>query len=113
MKKAILFFVLFVLIRFSAISQNIGINTTGATGDASALLDVDAAPGNNKGLLIPRVALVSSTDAVTIATPATSLLVYHTGSIGLPAIGYYYNSGTSLAPVWMQLLNSSSSCGPA
>lgn len=86
-------------------AQNIGINTSGAVPNSSSLLDIDAAPGNNKGLLIPRMALVSATDATTITSPATSLLIYHTGSGGLPIVGYYYNSGTSGAPVWVQLLN--------
>lgn len=89
-------------------AQNIGINSTGAVPNSSSLLDIDAAPGNNKGLLIPRMALVSSTDATTITSPATSLLVYHTGSGGLPIAGYYYNSGTSGSPVWVQLLNGGS-----
>ncbi|MES2139822.1 MAG: hypothetical protein V4511_08930 [Bacteroidota bacterium] len=89
-------------------AQNIGINTSGAVPNSSSLLDIDAAPGNNKGLLIPRMALVSSTDATTITNPATSLLVYHTGSGGLPIAGYYYNSGTSGSPVWVQLLNGGS-----
>lgn len=88
----------------NCIAQNIGINTSGAVPNSSSLLDIDAAPGNNKGLLIPRMALVSSTDATTITSPATSLLVYHTGSGGLPLAGYYYNSGTSGSPVWVQLL---------
>ncbi|MES2398203.1 MAG: hypothetical protein V4549_19465 [Bacteroidota bacterium] len=89
-------------------AQNIGINTSGAVPNSSSLLDIDAAPGNNKGLLIPRMALVSSTDATTITSPATSLLVYHIGSGGLPVAGYYYNSGTSGSPVWVQLLNGGS-----
>ena len=106
LSKGIYFFALLFFFSPSVcFAQNIGISTTGATPNVSALLDIDAAPGNNKGLLIPRVTLVSSTDAVTIATPATSLLVYHLGSVGLPAIGYYYNSGTTIAPVWVQLLN--------
>lgn len=92
----------------NCIAQNIGINTSGAVPNSSSLLDIDAAPGNNKGLLIPRMALVSSTDAVTITSPATSLLVYHTGSGGLPIAGYYYNSGTSGSPIWVQLLNGGS-----
>lgn len=55
----------------------------------------------NKGLLIPRINLLSLTDAVTIPLPATSLLVYNTNaSIG---VGFYYNSGTSGAVSWSKL----------
>ena len=83
-------------------AQNVGINTTGATPNSSAGLDVDF---TNKGLLIPRVALTSITDAVTITTPANSLLVYNTNAsiTGGQGTGYYYNSGTTAAPLWIKL----------
>ncbi|MBC7411149.1 MAG: tail fiber domain-containing protein [Bacteroidia bacterium] len=75
-------------------AQNIGINSTGATPVASAMLDVVS---TNRGLLIPRVTLTSTTDVVTIATPAISLLVYNTATAGVvPNIvlpGYYYWDG--------------------
>lgn len=90
-------------------AQNVGINTSGAIANVSALLDIDAAPGNNKGLLIPRIALVSSFDATTIVTPAYSLLVYNLGTGGLSPAGYYYNSGSSVAPLWVQLLSAGTS----
>jgi hypothetical protein len=61
------------------------------------MLDIDA---NNKGLLIPRVALTSATDATTISSPATSLLVYNTGTGGLTPAGYYYWDGNK----WVRLL---------
>ncbi len=88
--------------------QNVSVNQTGAPANTSALLDIDAAPGNNKGFLIPRVPLASVTDATTIATPATSLIVYNNGSGALLPAGYWYNSGTSGAPVWVQLHNGGS-----
>lgn len=91
-----------------AFSQNVSINNTGALPNVSALLDIDAAPGNNKGLLIPRVPLASVTDAVTIATPATSLIVYNNGAGALLPAGYWYNSGTPASPLWVQLLHSGS-----
>lgn len=77
-------------------AQNIGINTTGAIPDASALLDIDAAPGNDKGLLIPRVALTQTTSNAPIgAGIATSLLVYNTATVNDVTPGYYYWSGTT------------------
>ncbi len=83
-------------------SQNVGISPTGAAPpDNSAGLDVDF---TNKGLLIPRVALTSASDAVTISSPATSLLVYNTGAGGLSPSGYYYNAGTPGVPNWVRLL---------
>ena len=41
-------------------SQSAGINNTGVAPNASALLDIDAAPNNNKGLLIPRIPLTAT-----------------------------------------------------
>ena len=73
-------FLTLTIVSFStfALAQNVGINTTGATPDASAALDIDYP---DKGLLIPRVALTSTTDVITIPTPATSLLVYNTNAV--------------------------------
>ncbi|MHB8262000.1 MAG: hypothetical protein ACYDEC_17210, partial [Bacteroidia bacterium] len=72
-------------------AQNVGINSTGATPDPSSLLDINAAPSNNKGLLIPRISLASTTDVTTIPTPATSLVVYNTNATmtGGSGVGYY------------------------
>ncbi len=75
-------------------AQNVGVNSTGATPAPSAMLDVVS---TNRGALMPRVALTSTTDVVTIASPATSLLVYNTAtaSTGATAVapGYYYFDG--------------------
>lgn len=85
-------------------AQNVGINSTGSAPNNSAGLDVDF---TNKGLLIPRVALTSATDGATIPSPATSLLVFHTGGGGLSS-GYYYNAGTPGSPNWVKLFNGGS-----
>lgn len=78
-------------------SQNVGINANGTLPDPSAMLDVVAA---NKGLLIPRVNLSSTTDAATIPSPATSLIVYNSNA-GMTGggIGFWYWNGTQ----WVQL----------
>ena len=52
---------------------------------------------------MPRVNLQSSTDAVTISNPATSLMVFNTGATLAPA-GFYYNAGTPQAPHWVLVL---------
>jgi hypothetical protein len=69
----------------------VGIGTT--SPDASSMLDITS---TNSGLLIPRVALTSTSDVATIVSPATSLLVYNSG---FSPNGYYYWNGT----VWVQL----------
>ncbi|MBI2280539.1 MAG: hypothetical protein HYU68_07595 [Bacteroidetes bacterium] len=77
-------------------AQNIAINATGATPNASALLDIDAAPTNDKGLLIPRVSLTQTTSNAPIgAGIATSLLVYNTATINDVTPGYYYWGGAA------------------
>jgi hypothetical protein len=66
----------FQLLTFNSFAQNIGINTTGATPNDKALLDIDASPGNDKGLLIPRLS-TSDRDAIAAPIPE-SLLIYNT-----------------------------------
>ena len=82
-------------------AQNIGINADGFDPDDSAILDVYA---TNKGLLIPRVSLSSTTDVTTITTPATSLLVYNTNAAitgtGANGEGFYYWNGSN----WVNLM---------
>ena len=84
--------VIFLLIALYAEAQT-GIGTT--TPHASAKLEVNS---TNKGFLPPRVALTGVYDATTIASPATGLLVYCTGTGGL-ASGYYFWNGTAWATI--------------
>jgi len=87
-------------------AQNVSISPTGNAPDNSAALDIR--DFTDKGLLIPRIALTSPTDAVTIPNPATSLLVYNTNTAGGLTPGYYYNAGTPSSPNWVRLLNGGS-----
>lgn len=72
---------------------NVGIGTS--TPNASALLDVSSI---GKGVLLPRIALTGTGDVTTIASAATSLLVYNTATAGTSpnnvVPGYYYWNGT-------------------
>lgn len=96
--KKILFSITLISSTFFAFSQNVGINSTGALPDNSAGLDIDY---SDKGLLIPRVSLTSTTDVVTIPSPATSLLVYNTNAAMTGgAVGFWYYDGTA----WVQAL---------
>jgi len=84
-----------LLFNQNVIAQNVGINATGSTPDASAGLDVDF---SNKGLLVPRVALTATNSASPITSPATSLLVYNTATAGTAPNnvfpGYYFWNGS-------------------
>lgn len=91
------FYIFILIVIWSSVSfSQVGINTT--TPDSSSMLDVSA---TNKGVLLPRIALTGTNDITTIATPATSLLIYNTATVGganavLP--GYYYWNGAVWTP---------------
>ena len=71
MKKIYLSLSLLIMFCGTALSQHVGVNTSGAAPDASAMLDVSS---GDKGLLVPRVELTATNVAAPITTPATSLL---------------------------------------
>ncbi|NLL29328.1 MAG: hypothetical protein GX259_11115 [Bacteroidales bacterium] len=108
MKKIVLFSILITsafLLNVKA-QDNVGIGTT--SPHATAALDITA---TNKGLLIPRVALSSTTLINPITTtPATGLLVYNTATAGAApnnvVPGFYYWNGTK----WVQVGASAPSC---
>ncbi|HLU84343.1 MAG TPA: hypothetical protein VKZ45_02625, partial [Vicingaceae bacterium] len=105
--KKIIFTISIISLSMFGYAQNVGINTTGALPDNSAGLDIDF---TNKGLLVPRVSLTSTTDVTTIPTPATSLLVYNTNAAMTGgAVGYWYYDGTQ----WVQALGPQGPAGPA
>ena len=82
------------------VSQKVGTNPTIIT--PSTAFEVESA---NKGVLLPRVALTSATDATTILAPTTSMLVYNTATAGTSpnnvTPGYYYWTGTA----WTRINN--------
>ncbi|MES2773238.1 MAG: tail fiber domain-containing protein [Bacteroidota bacterium] len=104
--KKVPFIILVVLLVNTIHAQNVGIGTT--SPHVSAILDITA---NNRGLLIPRVALTDLNDAVTIPSPAASLLVYNTATAGSGRFavspGYYYWNAVSLAWIPFALADNS------
>lgn len=92
-------FVLLILSLEPAFAQNVGVNSTGADADGSAILDVSAAPGNDKGFLIPRL---TTAERDLISSPAEGLQIYN---LDCHNINYYNGS------VWVPL-NSIGSSGP-
>jgi len=81
---SLLFSILLMLGSVPTFAQ-LGVGTTNPA--ASAALDVSS-PGNNKGILIPRL---SAAQKDAIANPAEGLLIYQTTA----PIGFYYYAGTS------------------
>jgi len=105
MKRATLFHLLLIA-SGACFSQGVGIGTS--SPNASAALDIAA---SNKGLLPPRVALTGINDVLTVASPATGLLVYNTTNTGVPPDnvepGYYYYTGAG----WLRLSDTGASPG--
>jgi hypothetical protein len=89
MKKITILYLVFFSVNL--ISQNVGINSTGAAPNASAMLDIVS---TSSGLLVPRM---TSAQKTAIATPATGLLVYQTDA-GTQGIGFYFYNGAAWVP---------------
>lgn len=68
-------------LHFTAASQSLSVNTTGATAAPSSILDVSSTA---KGVLVPRM---DKTQKNAIASPDNGLLVYQTGP---DSIGFHY-----------------------
>jgi hypothetical protein len=93
--KSVSLMLFVALISKNSTAQNVGLNGTGASPNAAAMLDIDA---TDKGLLIPRLTATQRA-AITLTAPAQGLLVYQTDA----PEGFYYNSSTTTTPSWIQL----------
>ena len=100
MKKTLLlksFFFLTVLVLLISntgfvFGQNSGISPAGTTPpNTAAGLDVDFA---DKGILIPRVTLVSTTSSAPIAAHVAGMIIFCTATTGDVTPGFYFNDGT-------------------
>ena len=100
---AVLTFSFITLQTLNCFAQNIGINSSGSTPNASALLDVDASPGNNKGMLIPRVTQAQRIAMNPLPAAAQGLTVYQTDGTE----GFYYNISITTTPNWAFLVPNS------
>jgi len=88
-RNVIVFFICFSCQQLYA-QQGVAVNSDGTAPHNSAMLDVKS---TNKGILVPRVSLLSPTDATTIPSPANSLLVFNTNTnkAQMPdGEGFYY-----------------------
>jgi trimeric autotransporter adhesin len=83
--------ILVVLFAFTVNAQ-VGIGTP----NPEAALDITS---SNDGLLIPRVALTTTSNALPLTLPTVSELVYNTATVADVTPGYYYWNGAS----WVRL----------
>lgn len=95
-------------------SNDFVVTANGYVGIGTAIPDTSAAfeiKSDNKGVLLPRVALKSYNDNLTIASPAKGLMVYATGTATPTALpsGYYFWSGTE----WRNIDGSTAATGTA
>lgn len=91
MKKLLVFPVL--LITYLVTGQ-VGIGTTSPNSDA--ILDITSA---TSGLLLPRLALINTTNPGPLSTDIAGMVVYNTATTGDVTPGFYYNDGTD----WVRL----------
>ena len=74
------------------------------TGDNPAAINVNSLlelESTNKGLLLPRLALASTTAFAPMTAHVAGMTVYNTATTGDVTPGYYYNDGTK----WLRLLD--------
>ncbi len=83
--KKLLLTTLIIVANSTSIFSQVGIGTTNPS--SSSALDINS---TNSGLLIPRVNLTSTTDVVTIPSPATSVLVYNRATTSDVVPGFYF-----------------------
>jgi len=83
-----------IIFLFAVLSMHaqVGINTTGASPEESAILDISSV---DKGLLIPRMEITDvDSDLAPVENPIEGLLIYNNGTTdGIPK-GFYYWSGS-------------------
>jgi len=90
--------VLIIFLLTATLHGQVKIGTNPTVVNNSASLEIES---SNKGLLIPRVSLLSTTDVATIPSPAQSLLVYNLSTTADVVPGFYYWNS-----VWIPLKTS-------
>lgn len=98
-------FLFFISISSALFSQSVGMNSSGQTPSANAVLDLNTGNSYNQGLLVPHVELGSSLSYFALVgsagTKDTGMLIYNSNSVRQP-IGYYYWNGST----WVSITSS-------
>lgn len=80
-----------LIISLSGFSQNVSISSKDTLPNSAAGLDVNF---SNKGLLIPRVALTSTSSFAPLSAHVAGMVVYNTATTGDVTPGFYYDNGS-------------------
>jgi len=91
-----LFAIIFILITTSITAQ-VGIGNT--SPDTNSLLEIGNATTTTKGLLLPRVNLLATTNPSPLSMDVLGMIVYNKNTAGDVSPGFYYNNGT----IWVRL----------
>lgn len=94
--RAFIISCLFLLFSFNTLAQ-VGIGNTNPSGEA--LLEIGDATTTTKGLLLPRVNLVNTTNFAPMTAHVQGMVVYNKNTAGDVTPGYYYNDGLQ----WVRL----------
>jgi hypothetical protein len=89
MKKTLLLIAATLSFSYANAQMKLGSNPT--TTNADALLEMET---TNKGLLLPRVALTSTTAFAPLTAHVAGMAVYNTATAGDVTSGYYFDNGT-------------------
>jgi hypothetical protein len=88
MKSFLYLSLMMLLLTYSQLNAQVGINSDGSSPDNSAMLDIKS---DSRGILIPRM---DDTSMNNIASPAIGLMVYNT-----TGNDFYYYDGTNWVPI--------------
>lgn len=97
MKKNIFLLAFLCTLSISSVvaqTGSVGIGTN--SPNANAILELNS---SNKGLLMPRVALVATTNASPLTQHVAGMHVYNTAAVNDVTPGEYYNDGTKWLPI--------------
>jgi len=101
LSKAYFLNLLLLIFIGSSTNAQVGIGTTSPNSDA--LLDVDASTTSG-GILLPRLALTSTSSPSPLSADVAGMIVYNTATTGDVVPGFYLNDGT----VWVKISTGSS-----
>ena len=102
-KKDILSLIILMFFFTTVFSQNVGISSTGSVPpNKAAGLDVNF---SDKGLLMPRVVLLGTTNFSPLTSHVAGMVVYNTATSADVKPGYYFNDGTKWNPISLKANN--------